>query len=436
MSKRFLFKFFLFAVIFFAVSAILSVFLINDLNTYTRVLMHEFYSQKNIDVLFCGASHVSHGINPNVADKRLGLNTFNSGTPSQGLDGTYAILCEAVRLYNLKDVFVELDFATAATSPYSKSEPSKSNFLVAHYLKNPKAKLKYILSSTSPKYYLNSFLPIGKEKLIDLNPVSVLSVAKSKITGDYYKYSYEKSDSVYAGKGCVLDDETVQNGTLWSEPVNPIPVDSIDAEWKEIIVKIISLCNENNINLAFYQNPSTDFYLAEKQSYDEYISFIRKFVSEYNIQYYDFSLLKPEYLELQDSDFFDDNHLNKYGIEKFTSIFCDFYSRTELERSEMFYHSFSEKQAAQKPRIYGLIIEENKDFGFFTVEPVCNRSDTTLITYDVSFFDGSSENEKIIAEKSNECKFFYPPKTSGKLKITSYYDDAVQNIITKYFTAL
>lgn len=165
MSKRFLFKFCLFAVIFFAVSAILSVFLINDLNTYTRVLMHEFYSQKNIDVLFCGASHVSHGINPNVADKRLGLNTFNSGTPSQGLDGTYAILCEAVRLYNLKDVFVELDFATAATSSYSKSEPSKSNFLVAHYLKNPKAKLKYILSSTSPKYYLNSFLPIGKKNL-------------------------------------------------------------------------------------------------------------------------------------------------------------------------------------------------------------------------------------------------------------------------------
>lgn len=82
------------------------------------------------------------------------------------------------------------------------------------------------------------------------------------------------------------------------------------------------------------------------------------------------------------------------------------------------------------------VIEENKDFGFFTVEPVCNRSDTMLITYDVSFFDGTSENEKFIAEKSNECKFFYPPKTSGKLKITSYYDDAVQNIITKYFTAL
>ena len=439
MQRRFVLsvKIVLFGIIFFAISAFLSFFFINDLNTYTRVLMHELYAQKNIDVLFCGASHVSHGINPVVADKKLGLSVFNSGTPNQSLNGTYTILCEAIRLYNLKDVFVELDFATASTTPYSKAEPTKSTFLVAHYIKNPKAKLDFIFSSTSPKYYLNSLLPIGKEKLIDLNPASVFAVTKSKLTGEYYEYRYEKNDSVYAGKGCVLDDDAVFPGTLWSEPVNPIPVKSINQEWEDKIVKIIKLCKEKNINLAFYQNPSTDFYLTEKGNYDEYISFIRNFISAYDVPYYDFSLLKPEYLELLDSDFFDDNHLNKYGIEKFTNLFCDFYDKNELERREMFYSTFAEKKAAQPPKIYGLIIQDDKDNGFFTVVPVENHCDKNLISYDVvAFVSGGGEEEISIAEKSSESKFFYPKNSSGKIRITSFYNGTQQNCITKYYTAL
>lgn len=436
MSKRFLLKLVLFISIFFSITAFLSLFLINDLNTYTRVLMHEFYSQKNIDVLFCGASHVSHGINPKVADKILGLDTFNSGTPNQGLDGTYTLLREAERLYSLKSVFVELDFATAATAPYSKSESSKSNFLVSHYLKNPKAKLDYILSSTSPKYYLNSFLPIGKDKLIDLNPLSVLAMAKSRFTGEYFKYSYKKSDSEYAGKGCVLDDDAVKEGSFWSGPVKPIYVSAIDSEWKETIVKIIKLCKKKNISLAFYQNPSTDFYLVEKQTYDDYISLIKNLLSEYNVPYYDFSLIKSEYLQLADSDFADDNHLNRQGIDKFTKLFCNFYTATEQEKETMFYSSLAEKHSAQSPRIYGLIIDENKDEGFFTLKPVFNRRDTSLVSYDVFAYDSTSGNEILVAEKSGECKFYYPSKMSGIIKITSYYNGVVQNFVEKYFTAL
>lgn len=187
MSKKILFplKVFAFAAGLFIISFLLSKILINDLNTYTRCLMHDLYTQKKIDVLLAGASHVSHGINPEIADRKLGLSVMNTGTPNQNLNATYTILTEAARLYDLKDVFVELDFATAAKTPYSKSEPSKSTFLVAHYIKNPKAKLALTLSSTSPKYYLNSFFPLGKEKLVDLNPKSVFEMAKSRITGDY-----------------------------------------------------------------------------------------------------------------------------------------------------------------------------------------------------------------------------------------------------------
>lgn len=34
----------------------------DDANSYSRVLSHEFYQQEQIDTLFCGSTHVSHGI--------------------------------------------------------------------------------------------------------------------------------------------------------------------------------------------------------------------------------------------------------------------------------------------------------------------------------------------------------------------------------------
>ncbi|MGN0729895.1 hypothetical protein [Treponema sp.] len=439
MIKKHLFsiKFIIFIAIFFLLSGLLSTVLINDVNAYTRVLMHEFYNQERIDVLFCGASHVSHGINSTVADKKLAggeYRSFSTGTPSQSLNGTYAILREAIRLYDLKDVFVELDFATATTSLYSKSEPSKSTFLVAHYLQNPAAKIEYLAGATSPKYYLNSLLPIGKEKLIDLNPASVLYVLKSKISGEYYKYQYKSDDSVYAGKGCVLDDEVVEEGSLYSEPVNPIPVKDISREWKETVLKIIRLCDEKKIRLCFYQNPSTNFYLLEKQNYDEYIAFIREILCEYDVPYYDFSLLKPEYLDLCDSDFFDDNHLNKYGIEKFTNIFCDFYNKSETERLEMFFSTYSEKLSLLPPKIYGHIIEEDKENASFSILPVMNNCDDSLVEYDVTAYSGGKEIP--IARNSSDRCFYYPENSSGKIKVISYYDKVQQTSFTKYYSAL
>ena len=63
----------------------------NLIGSGNNVVTHEFNNQENIDVIFCGASHVSHGIYPKLADEKFNLNTFCTGTPSQGIDGTYAI---------------------------------------------------------------------------------------------------------------------------------------------------------------------------------------------------------------------------------------------------------------------------------------------------------------------------------------------------------
>lgn len=87
----------------------LNYILVDDIRSYTRIMLHEMYHQEeNIDVLFIGSSHCYRSLNPDVIDKIWNKNTFNGGTSSQCLDGSYAILNEVARENDLETVYLEM----------------------------------------------------------------------------------------------------------------------------------------------------------------------------------------------------------------------------------------------------------------------------------------------------------------------------------------
>ena len=123
-------KVFLFVSFFFVLSFICAFLFKDDTNSYSRALAHEFYRQNNIDILFCGASHVSHGMDPRISDKEFGENTFNAGTPSQGINGTYAVIRQALKSYKVSKIYLETDFAIACREPELPLKMGKSDFIV------------------------------------------------------------------------------------------------------------------------------------------------------------------------------------------------------------------------------------------------------------------------------------------------------------------
>ena len=127
-------KIIVFITLFFLMSCALSLLLKDDLNSYSRTLTHEFYNQENIDILICGASHVSHGIDSRIADKEFNFNTFNAGTPSQGINGTYAIIQQAIKSYKISKIYLECDFAVTSREGYVHSGMGKSDFIVSGFL--------------------------------------------------------------------------------------------------------------------------------------------------------------------------------------------------------------------------------------------------------------------------------------------------------------
>lgn len=424
----------IFLFIFYVLCLGVAFILKDDTESYARVLMHEFYSQDNIDIMYCGASHVSHGITPVVADKITGKNNFSTGTASQTIEGTYAILQQAVKQFKIEKVFLEMDFAVSAKYAKNNRNGFSADYIVSDYIKDPSIKWNYLFSISSPKYYLNHLLPIGKDKHMTLNPKKVVKKIKSLVTGQYFKYEYVSSDSEYDGKGCVLNTDVIKNGSFSSNTEQgKIKLDNISDEYKNTIDKIITLCKNNNVELIFYSMPCSDFYLAEKSNYDDYYFWCKDYLEQRDFEYYDFNLIKEEYLTLEDEDFTDDNHFSKQGVYKWTQAFCHCFFIENISREKMFYNSYSQKLLNQPDKIYGLELLPSQDKKTITIKPMVNHVEQSRITYDIyTQIDGQ---EELMQKNTGEAVINLPSGKSGKIRVISYIDGIKQNDCLQSFAA-
>ena len=423
----------IFVMIFYVLCIGVAFCLRDDYGSYGRVLLHELQEQDKVDILYCGSSHVSHGIVAQIADEMTGKVNFSTGTAAQSIQGTYAILQQAVKLYHIEKVFMEMEFAISTQTPPSKRSGFKADYLVAKYIQNPKIKFDLLTSISTPKYYLNHFLPIGKDKYMTLNPKSLAYRAKSLLTGDYFKYIYEDEDDVYAGRGCLLDHRIIKNGSF-SETIQekPISISSISQEYLDMIDKIIALCKEYNIELFFYSMPCTDFYLAEKGNYDEYHNFIKKFLGSRGYEFYDFNLANEKYMQFEDEDFRDDNHFNRQGCYEWTEMFWNFFNGN-IPKEEMFYDSYAERLNAMEERIFGLFYDFKDDKKTLEIKPITNRNTNSLVTYD--FFAIYDNEEHIIEKNTTNPVITLPKEKSGKIRVISYLNGIQQNDCLESFTS-
>ena len=430
---RILLKIICFLIVFFAISGILAFFLKDDSNSYARVLRHEFHNQQKIDFLFSGASHTSHGINPQIADKVFNKSVFNLGTPAQQIDGTCVLLKQAVKLYKIEKVFLELDFNIATSFSIQNRHGFTASYIVLDFLKDPELKYDFMLNMSRPEYYLNTLLPIGKDKFMDLNPKKVAAKFKSVVSGKYFKYEYNDKKSFYAGKGCVLDTDFFENGSIYTtEKEDPIKLTEISDTWKNSVAEIIRICQQNDIELVLYSMPATDFYLNAKGNYDEYFDFVRQFAAQYGYDYFDFNLCKENFLNLEDKDFSDDNHLNMSGVQKFTESFCKFFTG-KISREDAFYQSYSKKMKNQKKRIFGLQLITAEDHKSLEIIPLSNNVSPEEITYDVcAVFDGNTE---ILGERTSESTVVFPKSGFGQLMIKSYVNGIQNNEVVSSYIA-
>lgn len=417
--KRYIIKILAFIILFFGIHGVLEFCLVDDSGSYTRITLHEMYTQKeNIDVLFLGASHCYRSFDTGITDNIFGMNTFNAGSSLQPLDGSLALLKEAGKENKFKKVYVEIVYTITGETNKDRTDMTPT-YIISDYMNPSINRLLYILQASDNKYYFNGFL---KERRYISSLPQIGDTIKKKMTDAYKNYDYvDNGIEKYEGKGYVYSSQEVGKGKfLAKSDFGEISDNILSLDDKKYIQKIIEYCEENNIELTFVSAPMPNFKLVNTGNYDKYVKIIKKLIANTNATYYDFNLCKESMLDLSGEDFMDVGHLNGNGAEKFSTVFSKFFIG-EISKDELFWNSYQEKINNEPGRVFGLIVKKLDKGNNYKIEPV--KSSKMNLVYTVSKID-SNGKRTLLQEKSINTMVVLPDNESGTLDITVFNRDS------------
>ena len=412
-----------FAVVFSISHKALWYLLVDDTNSYTRITLHEMYhQQENIDVLFLGSSHCYRSLDTSVTDRLFEANTFNGGSSSQNWDGSFALLQEAGKQYQLKKVYVEM-YCHMAGRNYKERSDLTSTYLISDYMKPSFTRVRYLINASSPEYWIHGFFPERRNWHKLFERLYVSGLIKKKSSDSYKNYGYvgnpDTDEEYYAGKGFVASRKFIEKEGY----VKNTHSDSVAKTFSEDDItslrNIIEYCRKHEIELCFFSAPMPDIVLVDAGEYDSYVTYVTDFFKGYDVPYYDFNLCKADYFSYDSSLFKDMEHLNMYGAAQFSEVFSKFFTG-KINAEDLFYPSYQDKLNAAGDWLYGLVYqlkvaEEEKTFTFEVIQ-------NGEVDYKASIYKKIEGEEEyvLIQEKDSLKPVSLPAEETGQLCISIF----------------
>lgn len=409
------------------IGMITSYLTIDDVAKPSRYILHNFYNrEENIDTLFLGTSHTMYGIDPEVYEKITGNKAYNCGTNWQFVDGSLALLKEADKLYDVKHVYLDLYFSVCRT-PNRKDRTSGdlvSAYYVADYMQASWNKYMYIISSGSSEHYIEALVPQRRyiKNLIDFSYIR--SNINKKMDENYKNYIYKNEYEMIKKNGQTDCMSSLENKGFYSEGIkNPIPASRAEwNDWKAVLTEIIEYCQKHDISITFTALPMSDFYIMQAGGvrYDEFVEEILEVIEDSGVKvdYWDFNLVKTEYLSLNEEDYRDISHLNSEGARKATALLADLEKNSNEEI--VFYESYQEKLNNEENTVFGITLLTDESKKVVKLVPAANINEEA-ITFKVTHL-----NNEIAVDYEN-ITFQY--ETGKEYMIQSYIGDELCNII-------
>ncbi len=338
--------------------------LVDDTESYTRVMMHELYQQENVDILFSGASLSLYAFDTSLLDEELNANTFNAASASQNIDVTYYLIKDVLKRNNVKQVFLDVGPSMAFTYRGNReTEDMVSAYTIGDYLKWSPRKIATLLRGSEPDTVINSFLPARRnwKDIFDVQKTGILLQKKGDVS--YSQYGYEFLDhgtERYKGKGYVESEEKIPVGSFTNYGRgNVYGMDSIEDGWLYYIQKIADVCKRYGAELILVCTPLPDFTLTLGGWYDDYHAYMQDAADEMGVDFWDFIYVKEEYMSTNEAFYKDLIHLNKYGAEAFIKLFSRIV-KGELDIKDISYERIAEKLDSKEVRVLGININDDK----------------------------------------------------------------------------
>lgn len=323
--------------------------------TTSRVLMHEFYEQAQIDIAVVGASRFRRGIDPAVLDETLGGNTFMVSFGSQTPVDTYYILKELYKQHTPELVVLDMSYKS-----FSGEKLAPPSLFILPEFRFSSDKLLYMLNTVSPKDYPSVFFPVlsdANREILLLDSFNVLDNFEEKQSELYQNYDYSyasNSVSTYGGRGYLYSSESFAEGNVGNIVNATWKESSVDPSMLRFYEKTLEMCQKKGSQVVIIDMPLPFAGMTSQKGYAAYESYVRTFAKRYDVPFFNFGYLKTEVFDRSDSYFYDRKHLSQAGSQAFSPILAqalDEYMQGTLDEGKYFYASY-EEMLDQNPRIF------------------------------------------------------------------------------------
>ena len=415
--------------LFLAIGELLNVMYVSE-GGRNRYLWHQFYEHEGeIDNLFLGSSHVFCGVNAVLLDDLNGQHNFDLSSAYQTLNASYYLLREADRKNSLSHVYLEMYYPVSLYI-----ETGAENWLNIDHMELSWNKWEYFASIAvrDPRHLPEICFPFYRYRRFLGDWDYITQTIEGKRTNTYYNVfadgnGYEES----VGQGYIYSSRVLQEHEKLMTSYTVLSENPMGEVSEQYLRKIISYCNEREIPITLFTVPMYGLSPVSTEHYDYYVDEIRTIAGEYGVAYYDFNLVKEEYLPIQRNEFFmDTDHLNGAGADFFTTFLNQVMSKEDSENEKYFHASFAERLRAEEPRVYGLYLrehtsQEEPDQQMKTYWIASNREDD--IEYNISLVSDTGE-VNLIQDFTENREFTLPAEEHGICTIRARMKDGVEEL--------
>lgn len=387
-----------------------------------------------IDQLFIGSSHVQRSIAPLIIDTYTQAKSYNAGSGSQDYDLSLYLLEETLQHHpNINTVYLEMYPGIWSYKNYDERVDLNSIYHVTNHMPFSWNKIKLLLHASSHEHYVNSFFILRRmpEQILDLTE----NIQRAKNKNTSRQFTCQGAAEELRGYQAIESSSSAELRSIMTyEPIDIDENNPYHGDHYQTLLKIIQLCQSKNIKLVLFVQPELPNKINAFGNYQEYHDFLASLSQQFNLEFYDFNFVKEDYFDATDPDIlFCDDHLTILGGEKLSHLFGKLISG-QLDKTEVFYDSLSEKQNKLSPTIYGVtknITDDQQKWDFTVVAQNLNQLKYRVILIDQNgksivavdwtnephFQIDASFNEDIIIEWKNETDVNKIYQRRGNIKI-------------------
>lgn len=446
---------------------------INQLNyiyvtydSWTRILFHSYYEQKNIDNLFLGSSHVFCDVNPYILDEINGENNFILGTGAQRMDDTYYLLEDAISRYDgIHNVYIECSpWILNASEIWDKTDhslklvdwiddPNSSirAWQIAYEMRPSVSWFKILFNSADQEHVIETLFPFVRYRQNLFNIDKIIQNITEKQSEYYKNYTYHQDYSSNGRDGYIEHWDkgfyftyNIVNEEKYLAEFSQIQDYGISDKSERYLRKAIELCKNKKINIKLFISPVSDLTIQATNDYDSFTKEIYELADEYNLELYDFNLIKKDVLDIKKHSLFKDgDHLNGEGAKLFTTVLWSVLQSNQQGNENLFYDTYIETLNHAAPELYGVYFKnEDLIYELSNEKPIyakrkyivaSSRGDMLYkISRNIKNEDGTTTKIEVIQDYDTNNTFTVPTDEHGEITIDYKYQELSGQFVVGY----